>query len=286
VVSIGGREIKAESHDSMKYGLLITNAAAQYIQSVTAGSMAVNGKATNPAMVMAIVKFATDILNHLAQLMEKLVDVVRTWIKFIKMDAGVRKEKIAQEAKEKAENEKKKVIEAYDKERAAKRTLNTATAEADARKSDYDAKRQGYNYAMQNGTDTEKQEARAAMEQAYKDMRMAEDKQKESEESYKSSQKDTEIAYGVWNRAYSTLVEGKKAAVSKWNTEVTKAIKRDASKTTTPPSPPPSPSPPSPPPPSGTGTTPPGTGTLPVPPLPSPNTKWVPPPGTGGSTPP
>jgi hypothetical protein len=238
VVSIGGREIKAESYDLVKYGLLITNAAAQYIQSVTAGSMAVNGKVTNAKMVMGYVKFATNLLNHLVKLVVKLVDVGKAWNKFRKMSAGVRQEKIAQEAEAKAKLAKGKLDDARTAEAAAKTTLDGDTTKADAAKNNYERKKTAYENAVKNN-DPNLANKKKEMSDAYQEMKMAENKKQESEEKYTSSKNETEIAKTSFDLADASARKERKDAVSKWSTELKKTV---PIKTT--PTPPPSVTPP------------------------------------------
>jgi hypothetical protein len=248
VVSIGGREIKAESHDSMKYALLVVNAAAQYIQGVTAGSMAVNGKVTNAKMVMGYVKFATDTLNHLSQLMVKLVDVVKTWKEFLSMSKAMRKEKIAQEAEAKAKQAEDDLKAARQAQGEAQIALETAQMNATSTASAYDKAKSDYDAAVKAGNTDPNVLAslKSVSDQAYQRMTMAENAVEEKEERYTDKQEKTAIAQGNYVRAAATSKEEREVAVSAWTAEANKAASK---KTPQPPPAPPLPSPPTPPPP-------------------------------------
>jgi hypothetical protein len=114
VVSIGGREIKAEVYDAAQYQTLVINALAQYLQSITSGSMAVNGKVSS-TQVLDYIKFSFDTLNNGWELISNIIDVVREWkeLEQKKREAAVA---IGKKADEDAE-EKKNAVDADAKEK-------------------------------------------------------------------------------------------------------------------------------------------------------------------------
>jgi hypothetical protein len=81
VLSLGGREIKAEVYDSVQYAFLTAYAAAQYIQGITSGSMAVKGNVSD-SQVGDYIKFAFDTLKGGAELARNIFDVVKEWREF------------------------------------------------------------------------------------------------------------------------------------------------------------------------------------------------------------
>jgi hypothetical protein len=244
VVSIGGREISIGSYDWVKYMMLEINAVAQYIQAVTAGSMAVKGEAKDSKMVMAYVKFITDVLNHGVQLAEKLIDVVRTWRKWWAMTAAERQEKVATKAEEKTKLAKDKLNKAIAKEEQAKSAKTDAESNATEKETAYETKKQ----AWERATGTEKETRRTEMEAAYKEMTMAKAALKEKEEKHKDCVDDVNIAQGNYKRAEAKSTEERTSAVNAWNTEITKKVPQPANPPAPPANPPAPPTNPSAPP--------------------------------------
>jgi hypothetical protein len=99
VVSIGGREIKAETYDSAQYARLVVYALGQYLQSVAAGSREVNGNYSD-TQIGDYIKFAVDTLESGANLAKSIMGVANGWREFLKAkaEAAAEEARIAEEA--------------------------------------------------------------------------------------------------------------------------------------------------------------------------------------------
>jgi hypothetical protein len=73
VVSISGREIKAEAFNSIQHGFLVAYALFKYTQAIASGSMAVNGNVTD-SQVGEYINFATDLLKDGIDLIKDFTD--------------------------------------------------------------------------------------------------------------------------------------------------------------------------------------------------------------------
>ncbi|MDR2629866.1 MAG: hypothetical protein LBC60_02975 [Spirochaetaceae bacterium] len=149
VVSIGGREIKAEVYDSVQYSMLVIYAIAQYVQSISSASMGINGNVSN-TQIAEYIKFSFDTLKSGAEVIKSIVDVAKEWAEFKEerdnkaVESGKKADEEAQEAKEKAkkENEAAKQKAADDEEAENRKTdLDKAKGkiteeEAEKRKAD------------------------------------------------------------------------------------------------------------------------------------------------------
>jgi hypothetical protein len=140
VVSIGGREIKAEVYDAVQYAFLTVYAAAQYAQSISSGSMALDGSVTH-YQVADYIKFAADTLKDGVELARNFYEVYKDWKEFKKEKADREKEeadpvaqaekaKEAEEATKKAKDEAGKAKEAFDTADAAKTTADNEAEKA------------------------------------------------------------------------------------------------------------------------------------------------------------
>jgi hypothetical protein len=286
VVSIGGREIKVAGYDSVRYALLVGNAAAQYIQAITSGSMGINGNVTNQ-LVDDYIKFSTNLLIHGAQLAAKIVDAYRTIKKYVSMGKGLRKEKEEEEAKTKEEMAKKKMEKADTEEGQAKTAMETKKQAVVNATTDCKNKTDAYNQAKKDyeaATGPDKDAKRDAMNDAYKDLEKsyqglskAKDEEREATKAHEDSVKSKKIAQDDYDRAHTKYEKAQKETVSAWSSEIKKktgatpATAAPPAAATTPPAAPAAPSPapaPPPPPPPPPPSVPPPTPSVP-PPTPS-----------------
>jgi hypothetical protein len=287
VVSIGGREIKAAGYDSVRYGLLVGNAAARYIQAISAGSMGAAKADDTWQYIHAYIKFTTNLLIHGAQLIAKIVDAYKTIKKYHDMGKGLRKEKEEEEAKAKEEMAKNKKDKADAKETEAKKDMDAAKQTVTGAKTDCKNKTDAYNQAKKDyaaaAPGPDKDAKRDAMNNAYKDLEKsyqdlsrAEDDEREKTKAHVDSVKSKDIAQADYERAHAKYEKAQKETVSAWSSEIKKktgATPAPAAPTTPAPAPTPPPSTPPTPPPSVPPTPPPS-----VPPTPPPSVPPTPPP--------
>jgi hypothetical protein len=85
VVSIGGREIKAEAYDNVQYGFLIGCALSKYAQAIASGSMGVNGNVT-PSQVEAYSNFAYKTFKDIAKIIKNFVGFGKTVGKYNELE--------------------------------------------------------------------------------------------------------------------------------------------------------------------------------------------------------
>jgi hypothetical protein len=101
ILSLGGREIKAETYDAVQYAFLTAYALGQYAQCVASGSIAVDGHVTD-IQVGDYIKFAVDTLKGGAQLIRSITEVARAWGRYHeeKAAAAAEAERLAAEEQE------------------------------------------------------------------------------------------------------------------------------------------------------------------------------------------
>jgi hypothetical protein len=125
VVSIGGREIKAEVYDSTQYAMLMVAASIQYVQSIAAASGSISGNLT-ASQILEYGEFAYNFLKDLWGLYQSISDVWRDW-------GEVFRERAVEKAKYADAEEKKKIEEIDAEEAAAKQKAADAAAAEIAR---------------------------------------------------------------------------------------------------------------------------------------------------------
>ncbi|MDR3116085.1 MAG: hypothetical protein LBU25_11275 [Treponema sp.] len=210
VVSIGGREITAETYGAAKYRMLVINALIQYIQSITAGSLGINGN-PDSEQIKGYVGFATRLLQDGADVIDKLIDVVRLWKQYQEQNVPVITETVAKDAEEKAEEAAKELQQAQDEENEAKTKRDKAAQDAQEAEDDYAQKQKAYQDALKNGdpdADTKKQE----MEDAYKKKIKTGIEKDKTEKEYQVKKEATEKAKTVSDAASSNAAQKREQA--------------------------------------------------------------------------
>jgi hypothetical protein len=237
VVSIGGREIKAEVYDSVQYGFLVAYALAQYIQSITSGSMGINGNVSD-SQVGDYIKFSFDTLKDGTDLIKNIVEVVKKWEKYQEsmndayIAAGGKAEKEKEAEIEEAEDEKKAEIEKIEKERDAK--IREAEQElAKGKIKEDEAKKKMKEAENEAKTKTEKAEkerknkeidANLTADKKKEDAKAAQARKEANEEAAKTRKQADEDAAKTRKDANQKFVEGDitKDQAEELKTEATK----------------------------------------------------------------